>query len=89
MSSPVTITPFLPGHFEVFNLKPNGRVESVQFDRFHCCTEEPKHAAYDNIENLGAGESVREWSGITTRLICTHCHFIRNTCKPTLDIVSD
>ncbi|KAK3508399.1 hypothetical protein QTP70_027456 [Hemibagrus guttatus] len=51
----VKITPFLPGHFEVFDLKLNGKVESIQLDRFHCCTQEPKHAAYHNIENLGTG----------------------------------
>ncbi|MCI4395365.1 hypothetical protein PGIGA_G00179440 [Pangasianodon gigas] len=55
MSNPVKITPFLPGHFEVFDLKLNGKVESVQLDRFHCCTEEPKHAAYDGVENLSTG----------------------------------
>ncbi|TSK28285.1 Asparagine synthetase [glutamine-hydrolyzing] [Bagarius yarrelli] len=55
MSDPVKITPFPPGHFEVFDLKVNGKVKSVQLDRFHRCTEEPKHAAYDNIENIGRG----------------------------------
>lgn len=69
MSNPVKITPFLPGHFEVFDLKLNGKVESVQLERFHCCTEEPKHAAYDNVENLGTGKDERERSGITGHLI--------------------
>ncbi|KAG9279602.1 asparagine synthetase glutamine-hydrolyzing-like isoform X1 [Astyanax mexicanus] len=55
MSEPVKITPFPPGHFEVFNLKLNGKVESVQLERFHCCTEEPKHAEYDDAEQLGKG----------------------------------
>lgn len=59
MSNPVKITPFLPGHFEVFDLKQNGKVESIQLDRFHRCTEEPKHAAYDNAENLGTGKNVQ------------------------------
>uniref|UniRef100_A0A3B1JDS9 Asparagine synthetase [glutamine-hydrolyzing] n=1 Tax=Astyanax mexicanus TaxID=7994 RepID=A0A3B1JDS9_ASTMX len=55
MSEPVKITPFPPGHFEEFNLKLNGKVESVQLERFHCCTEEPKHAEYDDAEQLGKG----------------------------------
>uniref|UniRef100_A0A8C2HGI7 Asparagine synthetase [glutamine-hydrolyzing] n=1 Tax=Cyprinus carpio TaxID=7962 RepID=A0A8C2HGI7_CYPCA len=53
MSTPAKITPFLPGHFEVFDLKLNGKVQSVQMDRFHCCTEEPKHAAHNILEGLG------------------------------------
>ncbi|XP_066531082.1 asparagine synthetase [glutamine-hydrolyzing]-like [Hoplias malabaricus] len=62
MTDPVKITPFLPGHFEEFNLKLNGKVDSVRLDRFHCCTEEPKHAIYDTAEDLGQGfapETVR------------------------------
>ncbi|XP_049332391.1 asparagine synthetase [glutamine-hydrolyzing]-like isoform X1 [Astyanax mexicanus] len=55
MSEPVKIMPFPPGHFEEFNLKLNGKVESVQLERFHCCTEEPKHAEYDDAEQLGKG----------------------------------
>ncbi|XP_041739635.1 asparagine synthetase [glutamine-hydrolyzing]-like [Coregonus clupeaformis] len=55
MSSPPKITPFLPGHFEVFDLKPTGKVESVQMDHFHCCTQEPNHAAYDTVERLSSG----------------------------------
>ncbi|XP_059411321.1 asparagine synthetase [glutamine-hydrolyzing]-like [Carassius carassius] len=55
MSTPPKITAFLPGHFEVFDLKLTGKVQSVQMDRFHCCTEEPKHAAYNTLEGLGKG----------------------------------
>ncbi|XP_049332393.1 asparagine synthetase [glutamine-hydrolyzing]-like isoform X3 [Astyanax mexicanus] len=55
MSEPVKIMHFPPGHFEEFNLKLNGKVESVQLERFHCCTEEPKHAEYDDAEQLGKG----------------------------------
>ncbi|XP_049332395.1 asparagine synthetase [glutamine-hydrolyzing]-like isoform X5 [Astyanax mexicanus] len=55
MSEPVKIMPFPPGHFEEFNLKLSGKVESVQLERFHCCTEEPKHAEYDDAEQLGKG----------------------------------
>lgn len=58
MSSPAKITPFLPGHFEVFDLKTNGKVESVKFERFHCCTEEPKHAPYGDTLSLGTGTNV-------------------------------
>nr|AAH52127.1 Asparagine synthetase [Danio rerio] len=47
------ITAFPPGHFEVFDLKLNGKVESVQMDRFHCCTDKPKHADFNKLEGLG------------------------------------
>ncbi|KAI2652658.1 Asparagine synthetase [glutamine-hydrolyzing] [Labeo rohita] len=53
MSTPAKITAFPPGHFEVFDLKLNGKVQSFQIDRFHCCTEEPKHADFNNLEGLG------------------------------------
>lgn len=55
MSSPAKITPFKPGHFEMFDLKLSGKVESLRMDRFHCCTDEPKHAAYNNLEGLRTG----------------------------------
>ncbi|XP_046874622.1 asparagine synthetase [glutamine-hydrolyzing] [Hypomesus transpacificus] len=55
MSSPAKITPFLPGHVEEFNLKPSGKVESLQMTRFHCCSDEPKHAIYDSVECLSSG----------------------------------
>ncbi|XP_047238820.1 asparagine synthetase [glutamine-hydrolyzing] isoform X2 [Girardinichthys multiradiatus] len=50
-----TIVPFLPGHFEVFDLKLNGKVQSIQFEQFHCCTREPAHALYDTVEGLSSG----------------------------------
>ncbi|XP_056110231.1 asparagine synthetase [glutamine-hydrolyzing] [Rhinichthys klamathensis goyatoka] len=55
MSTPAKITPFPPGHFEAFNLKLSGKVKSVQMDRFHCLTDKPKHAAYNNVEGLPSG----------------------------------
>ncbi|XP_071771080.1 asparagine synthetase [glutamine-hydrolyzing] [Centroberyx gerrardi] len=55
MSTPASIVPFLPGHFEAFNLKQNGKVESIQMDQFHCCTKEPSHAMYDPVERLPSG----------------------------------
>uniref|UniRef100_UPI003AAA6CB5 asparagine synthetase [glutamine-hydrolyzing]-like n=1 Tax=Centroberyx gerrardi TaxID=166262 RepID=UPI003AAA6CB5 len=55
MSTPANIVPFLPGHFEVFNLKHNGKVESIQMDQFHCCTQEPSHAIYDTVARLPSG----------------------------------
>ncbi|KAK2887199.1 hypothetical protein Q8A67_015427 [Cirrhinus molitorella] len=55
MSTPAKIIPFPPGYFEMFDLKLNGKVQSLQMDRFHCCTEEPKHASYNNLEGLGTG----------------------------------
>uniref|UniRef100_A0A8C9X4H0 Asparagine synthetase [glutamine-hydrolyzing] n=1 Tax=Sander lucioperca TaxID=283035 RepID=A0A8C9X4H0_SANLU len=52
MDTSVKIVPFLPGHFEVFDLKLNGKVRSIQMERFHCCTKEPAHAIYDLVERL-------------------------------------
>ncbi|XP_062845415.1 asparagine synthetase [glutamine-hydrolyzing] [Trichomycterus rosablanca] len=53
-SKPVKISPFLPGHFEVFNLNLGGTVVSVQLKQFHCCTAEPEHVTYDTIERLSS-----------------------------------
>ncbi|XP_033831528.1 asparagine synthetase [glutamine-hydrolyzing] [Periophthalmus magnuspinnatus] len=50
--SSASVVPFLPGHFEVFDLKANGKVQSIQMDQFHCCTQEPAHAVYDTVERL-------------------------------------
>jgi len=55
MSTPAKITPFPPGHFEEFTLKPTGKVKSVQIDRFHRCTYEPKHASYNKLQGLATG----------------------------------
>ncbi|KAM4539290.1 asparagine synthetase [glutamine-hydrolyzing] [Odontesthes bonariensis] len=55
MATPANIVPFLPGHFEVFDLKPNGKVKSIQMEQFHCCTKEPAHAMYDTVETLSVG----------------------------------
>ncbi|XP_008330057.1 asparagine synthetase [glutamine-hydrolyzing] [Cynoglossus semilaevis] len=52
METPVKIVPFLPGHFEAFDLKQNGKVRSVQMERFHRCTQEPAHAICDTLETL-------------------------------------
>ncbi|KAM4550337.1 asparagine synthetase [glutamine-hydrolyzing] [Fundulus diaphanus] len=52
METAASIVPFLPGHFEVFDLKLNGKVKSSQFEQFHCCTREPAHALYDTVERL-------------------------------------
>lgn len=49
---PIEITPFPPGHFEVFDLKLNGKVQSIEEGQFHCCTKEPAHAIYDTVESL-------------------------------------
>ncbi|XP_054461381.1 asparagine synthetase [glutamine-hydrolyzing] [Anoplopoma fimbria] len=51
-ASPANIVPLLPGHFEAFDLKHNGKVQSVQMEQFHCCTKEPAHAVYDTVERL-------------------------------------
>ncbi|MEQ2211731.1 hypothetical protein XENOCAPTIV_013907 [Xenoophorus captivus] len=55
METTATIVPFLPGHFEVFDLKLNGKVQSIQFEQFHCCTREPAHALYDTVKRLSSG----------------------------------
>ncbi|XP_034457149.1 asparagine synthetase [glutamine-hydrolyzing]-like [Hippoglossus hippoglossus] len=52
MATPANIVPFLPGHVETFDLKQNGKVHSIQMERFHCCTQEPAHAMYDSLERL-------------------------------------
>lgn len=54
-ASQTPVVPFPPGHFEVFNLKPSGKVESIQLDRFHSCVHEPAHALHDNVEKLPSG----------------------------------
>uniref|UniRef100_A0A3P9KZA7 Asparagine synthetase [glutamine-hydrolyzing] n=1 Tax=Oryzias latipes TaxID=8090 RepID=A0A3P9KZA7_ORYLA len=55
MSEEVSIEPFLPGHIEVFDLKLSGKVQSLQMEPFHCCTQEPTHALYDPLQTLPAG----------------------------------
>lgn len=50
MATPATIVPFLPGHYEAFDLKQNGKVQSIAMEQFHCCTQEPAHAIYDTVE---------------------------------------
>uniref|UniRef100_A0A8C4ICR4 Asparagine synthetase [glutamine-hydrolyzing] n=1 Tax=Dicentrarchus labrax TaxID=13489 RepID=A0A8C4ICR4_DICLA len=52
MDTPANIIPFLPGHFEVFDLKQDGKVRSIKMEQFHCCTKEPVHAIYDTVERL-------------------------------------
>ncbi|XP_044027665.1 asparagine synthetase [glutamine-hydrolyzing] [Siniperca chuatsi] len=52
LATPAKIIPFLPGHFEVFDLKLNGKVRSIKMEQFHCCTKEPAHAVYDIVERL-------------------------------------
>ncbi|XP_008419459.2 asparagine synthetase [glutamine-hydrolyzing] isoform X3 [Poecilia reticulata] len=54
METAASIVPFLPGYFEVFDLKLNGKVQSIQFEQFHCCTREPAHALYDTVEGLSS-----------------------------------
>ncbi|XP_037549494.1 asparagine synthetase [glutamine-hydrolyzing] [Nematolebias whitei] len=63
MNTSASIVPFLPGHIEVFDLKPTGKVQSVQFEQFHCCTQEPAHAIYDTVEKLPSGFDVETVKG--------------------------
>lgn len=50
------VEPFLPGHYEVLDLKPNGKVASVEMVKYHHCRDEPLHAFYDTVEKLFPGE---------------------------------
>uniref|UniRef100_A0A2K5HKG3 Asparagine synthetase [glutamine-hydrolyzing] n=1 Tax=Colobus angolensis palliatus TaxID=336983 RepID=A0A2K5HKG3_COLAP len=49
------VEPFLPGHYEVLDLKPNGKVASVEMVKYHHCRDEPLHALYDNVDKLFPG----------------------------------
>uniref|UniRef100_A0A2I2YRB6 Asparagine synthetase domain-containing protein n=1 Tax=Gorilla gorilla gorilla TaxID=9595 RepID=A0A2I2YRB6_GORGO len=49
------VEPFLPGHYEVFDLKPNGQVASVVMVKYHHCRDEPPHVLYYNVEKLFPG----------------------------------
>ncbi|KAJ4923655.1 hypothetical protein JOQ06_014139 [Pogonophryne albipinna] len=55
MTSPASIEQVLPGHFEEFDLKQNGKVSSVQMEEFHCCTDGPEHAVCDSLGTLPSG----------------------------------
>ncbi|XP_031413719.1 asparagine synthetase [glutamine-hydrolyzing]-like [Clupea harengus] len=55
MASQVRVVPFPPGHFEAFNLKLSGKVESIQMDQFHSCVDEPAHSIYDSVGKLPSG----------------------------------
>uniref|UniRef100_A0A2K5D9M9 Asparagine synthetase domain-containing protein n=1 Tax=Aotus nancymaae TaxID=37293 RepID=A0A2K5D9M9_AOTNA len=46
------VEPFLPEHYEVLDLKPNGKVASVEMVKYHHYRDEPLHALYDNVEKL-------------------------------------
>lgn len=50
------VEPFLPGHYEVLDLKPNGKVASVEIVKYHHCRDEPLHTLYDSVEKLFPGE---------------------------------
>ncbi|KAJ1101227.1 hypothetical protein NDU88_006299 [Pleurodeles waltl] len=49
------VEPFPPGHYQVFDLKQNGKVVSTELVKFHTCKDEPLHAAYDTVKNLQSG----------------------------------
>ncbi|KAF6131001.1 hypothetical protein HJG60_007922 [Phyllostomus discolor] len=49
------VEPFLLGHYEVLDLKPNGKVASVEIVEYHHGRDEPLHAFYDSVENLFPG----------------------------------
>ncbi|NIG58199.1 asparagine synthetase [Pontoporia blainvillei] len=43
------------GHCEVLDLKPNGKVASVEMVKYHRCRDEPLHALCDSMEKLFPG----------------------------------
>ncbi|EPY82881.1 asparagine synthetase [Camelus ferus] len=43
------------GHYEVLDLKPNGKVASVEMVKHHHCRDEPLHTLYDSVEKLFPG----------------------------------
>ncbi|XP_043824827.1 asparagine synthetase [glutamine-hydrolyzing] isoform X2 [Dromiciops gliroides] len=49
------IDPFPPGHYEVLDLKTNGKVVSVEMVKFHNCKDLPLHNLYDPLEKLSSG----------------------------------
>lgn len=53
------VEPFLPGHYEVLDLKPSGKVASVEVVKFHSYKDEPLHAACDTVENLPSGSTAK------------------------------
>ncbi|KAM5158327.1 asparagine synthetase [glutamine-hydrolyzing] [Mantella aurantiaca] len=55
MTSCPKVDPFPPGHCEVFDLKPSGKVASVELIKFRNFKEEPQHAAYDILGKLQGG----------------------------------
>ncbi|XP_041102177.1 asparagine synthetase [glutamine-hydrolyzing] [Polyodon spathula] len=55
MSTTPEITPFPPGHYEVFDIKENQKVKSVELSRFHSCTDVPLHTLYDGLTKLPTG----------------------------------
>lgn len=70
MASPANIVPFLPGHIEVFDLKPNGKVQSIEMEQFHCCTQEPAHAIYDTVERVPTSKKLFFYTVYLSKLQC-------------------
>uniref|UniRef100_UPI0025418C94 asparagine synthetase [glutamine-hydrolyzing] n=1 Tax=Euleptes europaea TaxID=460621 RepID=UPI0025418C94 len=58
MSFPPKVDPFLPGHYEVLDLKANGKIGSVELVKFHGPKDKPLHADYDSLQNLSSGFDV-------------------------------
>ncbi|NXC72683.1 ASNS synthetase, partial [Anhinga anhinga] len=54
-TSCLKVEPFLPGHYEVLDLKPSGKVVSVELVKFHSYKDEPLHAVCDTVETLPSG----------------------------------
>lgn len=63
MASSPEIVPFPPGHYEVFDLKQNGKVSSVELVKFHSIKNEPAHAIYDTLGSLNSGFELENVKG--------------------------
>ncbi|KAG2465075.1 ASNS synthetase, partial [Polypterus senegalus] len=55
MATSPEIIPFPPGHYEVFDMKANGKVASMELVKFHNCKDEPLHMEYDSLGKLPTG----------------------------------
>lgn len=43
----------------MLDLKPSGKVASVELVKFHSYKDEPLHAACDTVENLPSGSTIK------------------------------
>ncbi|XP_038624642.1 asparagine synthetase [glutamine-hydrolyzing] [Tachyglossus aculeatus] len=55
MAEPPKVEPFPPGHYEVLDLKPNGKVATVETVRYHSARDQPLHTRYGAVAPLSSG----------------------------------